>query len=242
MTSLTSDQKLDHLLTAMASVQKTVDNIEALMVRVAALETKNKALEDRNLVLESSVKSLTLEVKQLKDHVNSREQESRVTAIRLFNFPGSNEEINLAGRIYDKILKPILQAAKSKGDISSIPQVGNTISDVFRVGRFAQGANKPPPPILIKLATPALRLAILRNKRNNTPPPSEEERSLGVKRFLIAEDLTSPTYRKLKELLQDDRVLKAWTINGTIWVVPKGDNASPLRVKSAYDHNDLILK
>ena len=99
----------------------------------------------------------------------------------------------------------------------------------------------PPPPIIIKFVSPAIRLIILKNKRTNIPQPTEGEKASGLKRFFMAEDLTTPTFRKLQELLKDERVSKAWTIGGEIWVVPQGENMRAFRVKSVYDDNNLIL-
>jgi hypothetical protein len=67
------------------------------------------------------------------------------------------------------------------------------------------------------------------------PTPSEEEKAAGAKKFLIADDLTTPTYRKLQELLQHDQVAKAWTMSGCIWYVLVGENQPAKRVKSVFD-------
>ena len=199
-----------------------------LVNRVNTLETTVAAQQ-------ATINSLTNDVKYLKDLVNSREQQSRDSTIRIFNFPGSDAETNLTNKVYDKLLKPILAAAKQKGDLATLPQVGTTIEDIYRAGKFAAGANKPPPPIVVKLTSTTIRLALLRNKRLNTPPPQE-----GGKRMTIAEDLTPPTYKKYRELLSDDRVEKGWTINGSIFIVKKSDK-SVIRVRSAYDSIDQIL-
>jgi len=160
----------------------------------------------------------------------------RGNALRIFNFPGSDSETNLAAKVYDKLLKPILAAAKSKGDLTTLPQCANTIDDIFRVGKFAAGANKPPPPIVVKFSSPAVRLAILKNKRLHTPPPEG-----GAKKMVLTEDLTSPSYRKMKELNEDERVSKVWSRNGVLWLVKTGDNMPPIQVRSVYDSNDKIL-
>ena len=100
------------------------------------------------------------------------------------------------------------QLQSLKGDLLTLPQVGTTITEVYRAGRFSQGVNKPPPPVVVKFTSPNIRMAVLKNKRTNMPLPTE----VGAKRFIIVEDLTPATYRKLQELAGDDRVDKAWTI------------------------------
>jgi len=227
--ALSDSQKLDFLISSMVEVKKSQANLESLVTRVTSLEAK-VALQD------SAIASLQAEVKFLKERDNSREQQSRNNALRLYNFPGSDDETHLAGKVYDKVIKPILTAAKAKGDLSTLPQAGTTIENCFRVGRFAAGPNKPPPPIVIKFTTPAIRMAILKNKRNSTPPPLFND-----KRLVLSEDLTPATHRKLRELMEDERVEKAWTLSGSIWVVRSGPNNKPFQVKSIFDPIDKIL-
>ena len=229
MASLSDSQKLDLLITEIADVKKRQANIETLVKKVTTLETT--VSEQGKLI-----STLQEEVKHLKERDNTREQTLRGNSLRLFNFPGSGSETNLAATVYDKLLKPILAAAKSKGDIATLPQMPNTISEVFRVGKFAAGANKPPPPIVIKFTTPAVRLAILKNKRLHTPPAEG-----GNKKMVLTEDLTTPSHRKMKELQADDRVAKVWTRSGVLWLCKTGDNMPPIQVKSVYDTNDKIL-
>jgi len=229
MSTLTSDQKLDYLIAEVDKIRDITQEIASLSVRVKVLETKTS-------VQEVSIESLLSEVKLLKEHANERDQDGRLNALRFFNIPGSDSETGLAACVYDTVLKPILAAAKQKGDLLTLPQVGTTITEVYRAGRFSQGVNKPPPPVVVKFTSPNIRMAVLKNKRTNTPLPTE----VGAKRFIIVEDLTPATYRKLRELAGDDRVDKAWTMGGHIWVVTKKSKES-FKVKSIYDPNDVIL-
>jgi len=222
------DAKLDLILSEMASLKKSTAEIALLVTRVNTLETTVAAQQ-------ATINALNTDVKNLKDLVNFREQQHRSSTIRVFNFPGSDAETNLATKVYDRLFKPILAAAKQKGDLATLPQVGTTIENIYRAGKFAAGANKPPPPIVVKLSSTTIRMALLRNKRLNTPPPPE-----GGKRLVIAEDLTPATYKKYRELLSDDRVEKGWTIDGGIYIVKKSDK-SVIRVRSAYDSIDEIL-
>jgi len=57
----------------------------------------------------------------------------------------------------------------------------------------------------------------------------------------LVEDLTHTTYKKLRELAEDDRVEKAWTIGGHIWLIMK-KNKAPIKVKSILDSNEAILR
>ena len=115
------------------------------------------------------------------------------------------------------------------------------IESIFRAGRFSPGQNKPPPPVIIKFLSSAPRLAIFKNKKLSMPKPNESEVALGIKRFIITEDLTTATYRKYQEILQHERVSRAWTIDGVIYFVPVGDGKSVKKVKSVFEDTESIV-
>ncbi len=98
-----------------------------------------------------------------------------------------------------------------------------------------------PPPIIIKLCSKQLRLAILKNKKTSIPAPTTLERNAGIKRFVLVEDLTPPTYKKLTELLGDDRVEKAWSVEGRLRFVLMGNDKGVKKVKSVFDSVDQIV-
>ncbi len=101
MEKLSTDQKLDFLISEVAKIQKQTAEIPVLVAKISALETTVKNQD-------TIIASLQKDVLQLKTICNDREQLARGNTLRLFNFPGSGSEVGLAARVYDKILKPIL--------------------------------------------------------------------------------------------------------------------------------------
>ncbi len=164
MDVLTDSQKLDFLVNAVASLPKIEASLSAMVARVSTLEATVASLQ-------KDVASLRSEVHDLKNRDNIREQERRHLSLRLMNFPGSDSETGLGKKVYDKLLKPILTTANSKGELPTTPQLGTVVVEIHRAGKFAAGAGKPPPPIIIRLASEAVRIAILKNKKSSTPPP-----------------------------------------------------------------------
>ncbi len=235
--SLSDSQKLDYLIGAIVEVKKSQVGLEKGQANLEALVTRVATLEATVADQAKTILSLQMDVKFLKERDNSRDQLLRGNALRLFHFPGSDSEVNLASKVYDKLLKPILVAAKAKGEITTLPQVGSVIEEIYRAGKFANGANKPPPPIIIKFSSSAIRMAILKNKRLNTPPPEGD-----AKRLVLSEDLTHATHRKMKELHADDRVSRVWSRSGSLWYVKNGANMPSVPVKSIYDDLNTILK
>ena len=95
---------------------------------------------------------------------------------------------------------------------------------------------QPPPapsPIIVKFVSLAIRLAFLRNKRASLPAPSAAEIQAGVKRYSVVEDLTSTTYKKMRELADSLEVDKVWSIDGRLRYTVPGDKTI-YKVKSVF--------
>jgi FtsZ-binding cell division protein ZapB len=134
------DKKLDRILGEISHLREKTDVIASLVLKVNNLEAKVATCE-------ATINLLVSEVKALKNRDNDREQDARHLSLRIFNIPGSNSETGLSSKVYDEVLKPILAAAKSQGEIPTLPHMGTAVSEVFRAGKFSPGSNKPPPPL-----------------------------------------------------------------------------------------------
>ena len=73
------------------------------------------------------------------------------------------------------------------------------------------------------------------------PSPSAAETDNGVKRYVMVEDLTSPTYSLLKALQDHSGVAKAWTIEGRIRFARTDKPNTVIKVKSVYEHVEKIV-
>jgi hypothetical protein len=58
---------------------------------------------------------------------------------------------------------------------------------------------------------------------------------------VLVEDLTPPNYKKLVEVLGDDRIEKAWSVEGRLRFVLVGGDKSVKKVKSVFDSVDQIV-
>jgi hypothetical protein len=87
--------------------------------KVLALDTKVGTLEQKVVTLESELLSL-------KEVSNNREQASKLCSVRIHGFPVTDKELvatvrgkTLGSKVYERLIKPILAAASTKGDITS---------------------------------------------------------------------------------------------------------------------------
>jgi hypothetical protein len=233
------DEKIDLILFFMAGMAKKLEVINKLEVTVANLEAKSTSQE-------ATITSLCKEVKSLKENINNRDQADRGNTLRLFGLPMSREESDssktTAAVVYDRVLKPILSAAKTKGGVPSVPQLATLVSDCYRVGKpSSPDSSSSAPPIIIKFLNPHHRLAILKHKKDNTPSPSDAERAAGFKRFILVEDLSPANHKLLKDLQNDERVEKVWSVDGRIRFVLSGEDQSVKRMKSVFDSIENII-
>jgi hypothetical protein len=190
------------------------------------------------------------EVKQLKELVNLREQQARNLTVRILGLPVTEDEVNgpdtaasTAKTAYERIIRPILSAAKTKGKISTLPALQNTVSKAYRTSKPTSASANPPPPIILHLTSSNVKIALFSARKDALPKPSDAEKSAGMRNFLLVEDLTPPTFAFLKNLKEDKRVDRAWTVDGQIRFIKAGDKENIIhKVRSIYNTIDSLFK
>ena len=227
---LSLEEKINHIFNTVNKIDSTLSDQQ---VRVAKLE--------------SEVGGLNEEVLTLKNIVNSHEQQLRSSIIRITGFPLTEDEklaknsSALAARVFDRIIGPILNLAASNGLMDFAPTAGNTIASCYRIGNPAAAASADsPPPLIVKLRSSEIRVNILRCKREAVFGPTEAEKADGCRFFMIAEDLTQPAFKKLKEMKSREEVAKAWTVEGRILFSLTGSKIVN-RVASVFEDIETIL-
>lgn len=188
-------QKLDNLCDTVKSIQ---DDVNTVKHDVAQHEDKIAKLEE--------------DIKTLKISDNAHKQQLRSLTLRILNLPPTAvEKDDLRGRIYD-LLKPLLTAAKSAKDLSTVPQAATAFDAVFRPYQGEQGKN--PPPVIIKVSSRAIKIALLKNRKLLAPAPHEA--GANSVRPLLVEDLTPENHRALSLLAKSKKVEKVWSADGLI--------------------------
>ena len=237
---------LESLEVKIDTILRKMEELTALQIKVVELEDDVRVLNNKVSDLNSTVAKLNNEMTLLKEKDNDRDQQSRGNAVRLFGLAAGEEEDAtnparaLIKRVYDCIIKPVLTAAKANKQLDSVLSLANTIADAYRIrsaGKAKQAiVGQPPqapPPIIVKFISPAIRLAFLRNKRASLPAPSAAKIQAGVKRYSVVEDLTSTTYKKMRELADSLEVDKVWSIDGRLRYTVPGDKTI-YKVKSVF--------
>jgi hypothetical protein len=203
-------------------------SIQLLIASVNQIKTKLDTVDSRLdaiAMLQTQVNTLVKDTDDLKRTVNNLDQESRCKTVRIIGLTIPEADIKQFGqekaimkRAYDKLIKPILTAAKNKGEIETIPVLLNVLEQGRYAGRGAvDQQGRPLPPICsVSFTNRYLRNVIMRYKKDNIPNPTDAERAAGITRFAIVEDLTGLNAKRLKEYRDDTRVSRAWTVDGRI--------------------------
>jgi uncharacterized coiled-coil protein SlyX len=131
-----------------ANTAATAQRISSLESSVASVETKvdtiDSAFAAYRKETDARLDALQQELINVKISANNRDQLLRMKSVKLSGFPISDEEKNasdvekfLAKRVYDKILLPILTAAKEDGALDSVPTLAKTIDEVRRINAWS---------------------------------------------------------------------------------------------------------
>lgn len=221
--------------------------LQEILATVRRTEKSVTEFQERVVKLEKAVDDLNKQVYDLQNIMNLREQQLRSRTVRVTGVPFTDEEKSsvdpkfLAKKVHEKLLLPILNQAKSAGQIERTPTHTTAVESCFRVrANTALTGTARPPPIILKFTSDQFKQVVMRNKRLHIPTPPKEEKDLGIQRYNIVEDLTPPAFKKLREVLEEESVTKAWTVNGVIKFTARGDTKVHT-VKSVYDPISVIL-
>ena len=226
---MTMEAKINHMFTVMLKIENSLSQQAAKVTQ-----------------LESEVTVLNKEVSQLKNIVNSHEQDRRSSTLRILGFPLTEEEKlaknsgALARWIYDRIFLPIFSVAVSKKLLLEVPSI-SSISNCYRVGAAASAADtSSPPPTVVQLTSPSLRVITLKCKREANISLTSAEKEAGLRPLIIAEDLTQPSFKMLRLLQSREEVAKAWSIDGKLFFILNGKTQLN-RVSSVFEDINRVI-
>ena len=239
---MADSKKLDMILDQLKALGPMKDMLTELKESVSTVKEEVRALQHDSDAHLERIEALERDMRSQKDLSNQQQQQLRSLTLRLLNFPvvAGEKEDNYSGlktRVYDRILKPLLSAAKSSKLISTLPQLGSVVEACFRP--FNATTSNTPPPVIIKLVSRPIKLALLKH-RKELPKPSAEESTAGISKFALVEDLTYDTHKAFISLSKSTKTSKVWTQDGLIRFVLTGKSAVH-SVKSVYDPIQKII-
>jgi len=246
-----TDAKLDNLIATVAAIAQSQQEMKSLLEtslqRLTNVEQQVSTLNLNQSAVTEHLAAHDRDISTLMIATNTSDQLHRVNNIRILGYPVLEDETvaaNDGGRflrdkIFNRIIRPVLDVAVRDRFILSPPSAEETIMKIYRTGRSSVGGS--PPPILVVFSSPLLRQALFRYKSKHLPPPNTVEKAAGAKRFYVVEDLTKATHKLLKLLQADERVAKVWSMDGFIRFTRTGDDTIR-RVSNVFEAVDKILE
>ena len=153
----------------MATLVEALEESRQYKEEIKQLNIKISTLEKDNLTTKK-------ELRYVKESANRYELSARSLTVRILGLQVSQEEastdnINKRNKIavknaFNRFLKPILNAAKTKGLLTAVPQINTAIAEGFRLNSNTKDkrGNPYPAPLLIKLTDMSYRKAIFTAK------------------------------------------------------------------------------
>ena len=186
---------------------KCLENIPSILAELRGLTVKITSLET---VANNNVKS----VADLSSRLNDREQHSRNSSIRIFNYKMSDavsrDSILTAKSVYSEILAPLLEKAVADGIFSEVPSVFDMIEHAHCLPpskNIDPGRPVPAKPIIVRFQSILIRQHVFKYKKAH----------LADSQVFIVEDLTGENFKRLKALKADPDVKSAWSMGGRIF-------------------------
>jgi hypothetical protein len=241
-----TDSWQDDILAKLTYLTEKVESMEA------ALKEATREKESLKQIVKIQTDELAgqaIEIADLRNCLNEREQYSRNWSMRALNIPiPSDSETNsrhVMQIVYDSLLYPILEGARSKGEITAVPNC-DTLLETAHILPGKAGAHKP---VILRFYSRYWRNLVFRHRKEFAPREQATgyaaaaggaaPRSARMK-YPFFEDLTRATFIKLNTIKQHEEVTSAWTVNGTIRFKVK-DKTSIFKVNSINDDIEDII-
>ena len=223
--------------------QEMSDKLSYLTSKFETLETTLAAMTRERESLRDQVRNQAAEIADLRDCLNEREQYARSWSMRILNLnvpPERETDTRLVMQVlYDSLILPILEGARTKGDITSIPSC-DTLLETAHILPGKAGTK----PVIARFYSRYWRNLVFRYRkefapRESTPASSSTStrsggRAMTRMKFPFFEDLTRANFAKLTSTKQHENVTSAWTVNGSIRFKIK-DNDNIYRIHKLSD-------
>ena len=229
--------QLETVIAKLNVQEEKMDNMEKLL---AASQAENASLKVELLNRDS-------EVLQLKNRLNGIEQHNRANCLRVFNLKldgDASDNDNVARQLYANVLLPILEGARAKGRLRTIPSQDELIEVAHILPTKADKAN----PIICRLYKRGMRTVIMQHKKEFAPRARVASSSSGSSRpppflFPIHEDMTRDSFQLMRAMNAHNDVLACWASGGQLRfrLTSEEDTNRIHRIYSVYEPVNVIV-
>lgn len=243
----TTPDTCDNSTTALvAQIQELTRTIAGFSARFDKLEGIMADLRHENKLLKDTLEDRDKELLNMKERHNDLEQHGRGWSMRVLGMQipsnEANDPLKVMQHIFDRALLPIFQGAIERHLIQTMPKV----SEILETAHILPSKPDTINPIIARFYSRNIRAMVFRLKKEFAPRQQPEGRSRsdaqrpGKFLFPIYEDLTRPTFHKMRALASHEDIEACWTVNGKIKFKVK-NSTEIRRVKSVFMSVDDII-
>ena len=260
---MTGSKETNDLLRKLQEESKS--NFQTLKKLIEDQKSEIKRLN--TMVLEKDKKIVKLEddlnqaKKQIQNGLHERELRDRMNSVRIFGLKLDGEPTNVGNvleNVYSKLIFPILDQAVTAGDIDAVPPC-HALLEYGHILPSKKADSPTTPPIIVRFFSRHYRYLVFKHKRSylhpNPVPPSRPPQTRSSANsaaatpavafssperspIYINEDLTSATFKKMKDMIEDKQTYsKVWTVNGRIKFVLKSAPNTVSTVRNVFALN-----
>ena len=225
--------------------------LSALIEKFELLEASLVSVTREKEALKVTVAEQANELAELRNSLNEREQYARSWSMRILNIPvhkdNESDTRHVMQAVYDHLIQPILEGVRANGDIGNVPDC----DALLETAHILPGKGDGPKPVIARFYSRYWRNLVFRNRKDFAPrePSSATTATTNTRngqprtarmRFPFFEDLTKATFTKLSAIKQQEGVLSAWTVNGSIRFKLKDNNFIYRVTKLQESFEDII--
>ena len=159
--------KTTHTMEEMQSDMNS--KLSSLMVKFEAMEAALLAMTREKETLRGMVTEQAAEIADLRNSLNEREQYARNWSMRILNVPVPQDQETdtrfVMQAVYDTLILPILEGAKSKGDITHVPDC----ETLLETAHILPGKTDNHKPIITRFYSRYWRNLVFRNRKEFAP-------------------------------------------------------------------------
>ena len=228
------NQRLDGLLVKITALESLPDRLARLEAMLEASNAENAGLRAALAAKDESINFLQLKT-------NSLEQYNRSWSIRINGLAVTSEEEKdsslVKKKVFDHLLRPILQGAVVQGDLSDVPPV----EQVLEAAHVLPARDARTKPVIARFFIRDIRGLVFKHKKDFA---SREEATSadrpGRYVYPFFEDLTKVNFTKMREIATHPTVAACWSSRGQLRYKLK-DSQEVKKVRCVLDTVDEIL-
>jgi hypothetical protein len=251
-----SDAKLNSILAQLTNINNRLDKVDLLNEQLNNIEESMKTMAADNTTIKQTLANNQSAIANLQSNQNRIDQYNRSWSVRIMQLQLSPDEesnpFHLVDTVYNKVFLPILKGAWDQKLIKTIPSCEQLLERAHVLPAAKPGSIKP---IICRFYNRDYRAICFRLKKDYAAREATGSAqsgggasggvSGGAKAYRYAfpfyEDLTTTTFKKLKEIQADSRVESCWSVNGQLRYRLVGSELVK-RVKQTTDSTETILK